>query len=298
VITKEHLLKIGVAEDKAAQAMEILGAAAEKLYHEDGYAKAMSDLDRAILTHFGVAKRDDEKTSDYFKRAALEKQNEAITRKETELAGKITELESKLTAKPGDEKLIKELNEAKEQIKKIPDLVDEKVSEWKTKHDSIEKEFNSFKTISALQKYIPKLKDGLDDEFVKFKTESVMNKILQTKEIQTTDDGKLLIYDPKNHDRTPADIFLAKEFDSLAYKETRQNGGGASASGGVSGSAGASGLKLDDTMKDNEKYDAIKEYVHTQEGIDKFDPKFTSRMNELLKENKLDKLVVERSAAN
>lgn len=297
MITKDHLQKVGLDDAKSAQVMELLGTAAEKLYHEDGYAKAMTDLDRAILTHFGVAKNNDEKTTDYFKRASLEKQTEALNAKETELSQKISELETKLTAKPGDEKLIKELNEAKDQVKKIPDLIDAKVSEWKTKYETTEKEYSAFKTRNSLEKFIPKTKDGLDPEFIKFKVDAVMEKLLKSKEIQTTEDGKILIYDPINHERIPAEVYFSKELDSIAFKASGQTGGGASGNQG-SNFSGKSSLKLDESMKDSEKYDAVKEFVHTQEGIDKFDPKFTTRMNELLKENKLEKFVVERSTAN
>jgi len=263
------------------------------LYTEDGYAKAMNDLDRAILTHFGIPKNNNEPTTEYFKRASKEKETKSLQDREAELAGEITDLKEKLKAKPGDERLIKELEDLKAEKAKIPDLIEEKVNEWKKKYEDTNKEYETFKTKSQLEKLMPKLRDDIDPEYRNFKIESVMQKILQSKEIQKTDDGKILIYDPSNHDRTPADVYLAQQFDSIAFKATQQNGGGAGkkADGGDF-KPGSSTLKFDEGTKDPDKYNQIKEYLGTQEGLDKFDPKYSSRLNELCAEHGLTSYVV------
>lgn len=292
MIAKEDLLKVKLDEEKANQVMELLGESAKVLYAKDEYAKAMGDVDRSILMAYGIPKNPNETTSAYQKRAATTKMNEIITAKETEHASTIDDLNKKLLAKPGDEKLVKELQDAKAELAKIPDLIDEKVNEWKSKYEEVEREFNSFKTQSELKSFLPKFKDDVDPEFRDFKVKSAIDKILASKELQKTDDGKLLIYDPVNHERTPADSYLSKELEAIAFKAVIQNGGGAGGDNGNPGGSGKGTLKFAEGLTNIEKYNSIKEHIGTQEGIDKFAPNYSKRLNELCKDHDLTDYVI------
>lgn len=295
MINKEHLTKAGLDTEKAGQVIELLGTAvAEKLYSEDGYAKAMADIDRAILTHFEVAKNSDEKTTDYFKRAAGEKAAADLEARETELTGEITDLKEKLKAKPGDEKLIKELDDLKAEKAKIPDLIDEKTKEWKDKFETANSELETFKKRTEIEKHMPKFKEDVDPEFLEYKKNAVINKILENKELQT-DDGKILVFDPTNYDRPEIKEYLAKELDSVAFKSVSQPGGGAGKEiPGAGGGKGSSDITFEDGATNLDKYNTLKDHLATQDGLSKLDKEYIPKLNELCKEYELTEYVDEK----
>lgn len=288
MITSENLEKAGLDKEKSGQVIELLGDIASKLYPEDGYAKAMGDIDRAILTHWNVPKNNDEKTSDYFKRVSSLKETEKLQAKEAELKKEIEDLTKKLDAKPGDEVLKKELQDAKAEIAKIPDLIDAQTKEWKDKYEKSESELDIFKKKSSLIPFIPKFKSDLDDEFVSYKKNKIINEILEKFEIQTAEDNSLIIYDPSTHKRTPVKDYFDSKFDNMIDKGVNQNGGGAGTGSGGNGSGSVSELKMEADWSDGKKITSIREHL-AGKGVDITDKDYSAQFNKLALENKLEK---------
>ncbi len=215
-----------------------------------------------------------------------------IDEKTTELNGKITDLEEKLEAKPGDENLKKELSELKAEKAKFPDLIQEKIKEKEDELIKVKSDYERDKKMWNLLKSIPtKLKVDLDPDYKNFKISQALEKAMKDFDvIEINSDGKILLKNSKNYEQKSADEFFKTELDLIIDKGTQQTGGGAGNQppGGNGGKNGE--LKLNDDMSPNEKVTKIREHIASK-GIASYDPKYTEEINKLFKENNLEEFM-------
>jgi hypothetical protein len=289
VITKEHLKKLEIDDEKAGQIIELLGNAASKLYHEDGYKKAKDEVDLEVLTLTKIPKNNDERSSDYMKRAVGEYTEKIIGEKTTDLNGKIAELDKKVKEKPGDEGLKAELQALKDEKAKFPDIISEKVKEKEEELKKVREEYDKDKKLWGLRKSLPlKFKADVDPEFKEFKINQALTEAMKDYDvIEETADGTIL-KNSVNYNQKSAKEYFAAKLESIIDKGISQPGGG----GGKGGDEGAGGdkkeLKFDDDDTDSKKLTKIREYLATEKGLSSFDANYETEFNKLLKDNKLE----------
>lgn len=291
MITQDNLKKIGLDEEKSKQVIDILGDASSKLYHEDGYKKAKDEDDLSFLTVTKIAKKDDERSSDYHKRAVQEYANSLVMAKESELTSQITDLNEKLKAKPGDEKLVKELHELKEEKKKFQEIVDAKVKEKEDELIRVKSEYDNEKKGWALSSSVPTNLIG-EADYISFKRKQALEKAMKEYDVVEEENGETVLKNSRTYSKMLAKDFFSKELEPIIDKGNNQGGGGAGK--GIVPPKNNGELKLDENMSEHEKVVAIREYLTTQKAIPIYDSRYTQEMNKIFKENKLDHLMTEK----
>lgn len=290
MITKDDLKKFDLDDEKSGQVMELLGTAAEKLYAENGYKKAKDEVDREILMLTKIAKKDDEKSSDYMKRATKEYSDKLIEDAKTDLNEQITGLEQKLKEKPGDEKLKQEIEDLKTEKAKIPELIAAKVKEVQDKLTQTESDYAKDKKVWNLKSAISgfKFKDDLDPEYREFKINAEINKALQDFDVfEETKDG-LMMKNSTSYEQKLAKDYFATAYESIIDTGVNQLGGGAGTGNKPPKKPTNGELKFEDDENDNSKISKIRTYLATTKNLDPLSNEFDKEFNTLLKEHKLD----------
>lgn len=293
MLTIDDLKTVGVAEESIPQIMELLGDASKKLFSENIAKKAFDDVDRAVLTITGKVKGSDQKTTDYLKVAIEDVIAAKITESTTDLNTKIQEAEDKLKNHKGDESLKEEIRLLKEEKEKLPDLKADWIKPHKEEAEKYKSELEGFKRETQLRASIPKLLDG-DAEFIEFKVKQALKDTEVYDRIETGSDGKVYLINSKDADKVPASDHFTEKLGALVDSGQQQKGAGA----GKQQQQRQSGntLKLEGET-DGAKINEIKTHLTTQEGLDILDSKYTTRMNELFKENGLENYMTAKEKA-
>jgi hypothetical protein len=285
VITIDDLKASGLDEEKGKQVLDLLGDAGKRFTPENVGKKAFDEVDLSVLTLTKVPKLDGEKTTEYVKRAHSESIKVAIAERTKELNDEIAEVKTKLAAKPGDEKLIKELNDLKEEKAKFPDLINGKVKEWKDKAESAEKELTEHKTTSQLKTALPaKFKSELPKKFIDYEVaEALKEARAKFGKMETGSDGILYLINETTYEKVKATDWFAAQLKDIVDGGNTQTGGGA---GGGSGTGGTGELILPKDMPKSEKVAKIEAHI-IQKGITKLDPKWDAEYKALMIKNEL-----------
>lgn len=228
----------------------------------------------------GIQKNENEKYSDYFIRLGSEWLPAQAQTKLQAAEQKVKEAEEKFANHKGDETLKAELQKAKDELAKIPDLLNQKETEWKTKYEGLENTHKTFKFNKSISDAMPKFDDNVNQFELKAKQSNAIDRIKKTYELSydendnligTKDYQKYLISDLLKSDEELKDLILIDQV----------NGGGAN-----SGKAKPTkGLNIPEGMAKGTAQEVVRVYMKTVENIDKLDPKYPERFKELCKEN-------------
>ncbi|HEY5590680.1 MAG TPA: hypothetical protein VIK55_06640 [Paludibacter sp.] len=231
----------------------------------------------------GIQKNEGEKYSDYFIRLGSEWLPAQAQTKLTAAEEKVRLAEEKFANHKGDETLKAELEKAKTELAKIPDLLNQKETEWKTKHETVVNDFKAFKFGQSIQNAMPKFDETVNQFELKAKQGNAIDRIKKTYELSydendnligTKDYQKYLISDLLKSDEELKDLILIDQ----------ATGGGAG-----SGKKGATNgmFNFAENMSVSARLELIKQSIITIENIPFLDPRFPDRFNELRKLNKV-----------
>jgi predicted CopG family antitoxin len=285
MITKDDLTALGLAEDKATQALDLLGDAGKKLTPENVGKKAFDEVDLSVLTLTKMPKLDGEKTTDYLKRAHSEALKLEITNRTTEINKEVSDLKEKLKAKPGDEKLIQELDALKKEKDSFPDLINGKVKEWKDKAELAEKSLNDYKHESTLKSALPgKFKEELPKKFIEYEVNEALKEAkIKFDKLETGSDGVLYLINSQTYEKVKADDWFTAKLKEIIDAEHTQAGGGADTD--KSYNKGGEFI-LPKEMSKSEKIQKIEEHI-IKSGISKLDPRWDAKFKEIAIKNEV-----------
>lgn len=291
MITIDDLKTAGVEEAKATHALELLGDAVKKLIPDRDLNKILGEIDGTILMLTKVPKLSDgtERTIDYAKRAPSEWLKNEVSVRTTEINNQLASLKEELKNHKGDETLKEKIKLLEEEKAKFPDLVNEKVKEFKTKAEKAEADLDGFKKDSVLKSSIPvKFKSELPKKYVDFEIQQALTeaKTKFTKQ-ETGSDSKLYLINEVTYDKVEANAWFSERLKDIVDTGHTQTGGGAGESKpNLNGE-----LVLPKDMPKGEKYAKIEEYL-IKNGISKLDPMWDGKFKELAVKNEL---IVEKS---
>lgn len=234
------------------------------------------------LTEFtGISKNEGEKFSSYFERLGTEYLPAQAQSKLQAAEEKARLAEEKFANHKGDETLKIELQNAKAELAKIPDLLTAKDTEWKTKHETVVNDFKAFKFNQSIQSSMPKFDDSVNQFELKAKQQNAIDRIKKTYELSydendnligTKDYQKYLISDLLKSDEELKDLILIDQVS-----------GGAGA--GAKNSSTNGKVNFPEGMTSSAKNEILKQTIITVENIPFLDPRYPARFNELRKLN-------------
>jgi len=227
----------------------------------------------------GIQKNEGEKFSDYFLRLGSEWLPAQAQTKLQVAEEKVKLAEEKFANHKGDETLKAELQKAKDELAKIPDLLSAKDQEWKTKYDGLETTHKTFKFNKSISDAMPKFDDSVNQFELKAKQQNAIERIKKTYELSfdendnligTKDYQKYLISDLLKSDEELKDLILIDQ-----------------ASGGAGGGQKKTtkSLNIPEGMSKAAGQQIIREFIRTVENIDQLDDRYSVRFKELCKEN-------------
>jgi hypothetical protein len=256
--TKETELK-GLAEKNA---VGIFNGASQKLAEQTG-----------------IKQNEGERFSDYFIRLGAEWLPEQSKAKLAAAEEKVRIAEEKFANHKGDETLKAELEKAKAELVKIPDLLTAKDAEWKTKYEGLEQTHKTFKFNQSIQSAMPKFDESVNPFELKAKQQNAIDRIKKTYELSydendtligTKDYQKYLISDLLKSDEELKDLVLIDQ---------------ASGGAGGGGQKKTTTLSIPANISKAAGQQIVREYIKTVEQIDALDPKYSDRFKLLCKEN-------------
>ncbi|MFA6335883.1 MAG: hypothetical protein WCX48_10120 [Bacteroidales bacterium] len=290
MLTIEDLKSAGITDEvKAKQIIDDLGDTSKAFVPVKELKKVHDDHDREYLLLTGIQKDANETSVSYRKRALESHIDKQMTDKKTEYEGKVTELEEKLKAKPGDEKLIKELNELKAFKENLPKQKDEWIKAEKDRADKAESELQKTEKVYKLSAFIPtafKPEIASDSSYINFKREEVINSTLaKFDKIETREDGKTYLVDSTLNNQTEeASSYFNVQFKSLLPEKNEQLGGGS----GQSKTASQTGKFIVDKTKSKEQQLIdIEKNIQQTHGITKVSAEWDTLYNQSLIDNEL-----------
>jgi len=236
-----------------------------------------------LATLTGIQRDEKEQYSAYFERLSNEwlptKAEQRILDAEKKANDKVLELEEKIKNHKGDESLKIELQKAKDELAKIPDLLSEKENEWKVKYDELETSSKSEKLNRSMADSMPKFDDNVNQFELAAKKKNAIDRISKAYELSFDENDKLI--GTKDYQKTLVSELLKndEELKDLILIEQGQGGGG-------EGSAKKlKTLAIPETIGKGAAQELIKIHIIKNENIDFLDEKFAVRFKELCKEN-------------
>lgn len=232
----------------------------------------------------GVQRNEKEKYSDYFERLGNEWLPEAINTKAQEKIEeanrKAQEWEEKFKNHKGDETLKQELERLQGEVKKIPDLLEAKETEWKDKYETLETEYQTSKFTRAVEDSMPKFDDSVNPFELKAKKQNAIDRLKNTYELSFDDKGNLI--GTKDYQKHLVSELLKsdEELKDLILIEQGAGGGG-----GASGKKPTSGLNIPENISKGAAQNIIENFIVEVEKLSKLDEKYPERFKELCKEN-------------
>lgn len=235
----------------------------------------------AELSNFtGIQKEEKEKFSDYFKRLGNEWLPNASKSKIEKAQQEAKEWQEKFNSHKGDETIKTELEKARAELSKIPDLLKAKDEEWSTKYNELETTFKTTKLNRSITDAMPKFDENANQFEVKAKQQNAIDRIKQAYElsydekdnlIATKDYQKFLVSDLLKNDEELKDLILIDQ---------SKGGGGKPKPDGKSKT-----MSLPEGISKGAAQQIITTFMKDVEGIDVLDAKYSDRFKELCKEN-------------
>jgi hypothetical protein len=227
----------------------------------------------------GIQKNENEKYSDYFLRLGNEWLPAQAQTKLQAAEQKVRLAEERFANHKGDETLKADLQKAKDELEKIPDLLSAKDTEWKTKYEGLETTHKNFKFNHSISQAMPKFDENVNQFELKAKQQNAVDRIKKTYELSydendnligTKDYQKYLIYDLLKADEELKDLILIDQ-----------------ATGGAGGGSQkkTKSLNIPENIGKAAGQQIIREYLQTVENIGKLDDRYSDRFKELCKEN-------------
>jgi len=295
MINIDDIKKAGIADDEKAQnILTVLGDLSKSLTFENVARKAFDEVDQAVLMHTKIKKNDNEKTTDYLKRAHSEWLNQSVSEKTHDLNKQIKEAEEKYKNHKGDETLKAELDQLKKERDELPNLRNQWVKAEKDRADKAEAEITKIKTEQVIRGSLPakfKAEYEKDKSYIDFKVQSAMEKAQKKfDKFETDSNGVVYGIDSVHTEKLQLSEFFKTELVDIIDTGVSQNGGGAGKQTG-GGSAGASSeISFGQSDTDEVKVDKIKAYL-IQKGIMPFDKTWDTEWNSELKKAGLEKFM-------
>ncbi|MCK9282393.1 MAG: hypothetical protein M0P71_17395 [Melioribacteraceae bacterium] len=291
MLTIEDLKSAGITDEvKAKQIIDDLGDTSKAFVPVKELKKVHDDHDREYLILTGVQKDANETSVSYRKRALEVHIDKQITDKKLEYEGKVTELEEKLKAKPGDEKLIKELNELKSFKENLPKQKDEWIKAEKDRADKAESQLQKTEKVYKLSAFMPtafKPEIASDSNYINFKREEVINSTLaKFDKIETREDGKTYLIDSTLNNATEeANSYFNVQFKSMLPEKNEQTGGGSGQNRSTSQSGGK--FIVDKATSKEQQLIDIEKHIQQTYGITKISSEWDSLYDQCLIDNEL-----------
>jgi hypothetical protein len=227
----------------------------------------------------GIQKAEGEKYSDYFARLGTEWLPEQSKTKLAAAEEKVRLAEEKFANHKGDETLKIELQNAKAELAKIPELLTAKETEWKTKYEGLETTYKTFKFNHSISQAMPKFDDSVNQFELKAKQQNAIDRIKKTYELSydendnligTKDYQKYLISDLLKADEELKDLILIDQ---------------ASGGAGGGGQKKTTALTIPGNISKAAGQQIVREFIKTVEQIDQLDFRYADRFKLLCKEN-------------
>jgi hypothetical protein len=259
-MNEEQLKEIGISDDVAPKILELHTSALtereDQLKNEIAKATrtAYGNNEEAVLMATKIEKKDGEQTSDYIKRAVQEKEHQIAAERDQ----KIQDLEEKIKGGNTDQALKDELEILRKEKEKMPEVIEEKVGEWKSKYENLFSEYEGYKQESLLRSQMPgKFKEGADHDYIEFKMSQAIEKAKGYK-ISTDEKGNVILLNEENYDRVNAKEFFKEELKNILPGDPPAGGGAGKGQPTVK-----DGVKVyPDDMSENDKIHAIQKDMY------------------------------------
>lgn len=239
----------------------------------------LNGITQRLEENTGIPKNEKEKYSDYFIRLGTDWLPSQSQSKIQAAEEKVKIAEEKFANHKGDETLKTELQKAKDELAKIPDLLNAKETEWKTKFEGLENTHKTFKFNKSISDAMPKFDDSVNQFELRAKQQNAIDRLKKTYELSydendnligTKDYQKYLISDLLKSDEELKDLILID-----------QGAGGA----GAGQKKTTKSLNIPDGISKAAGQQIIREFIKTIENIDQLDSHYPVRFKELCKEN-------------
>lgn len=245
----------------------------------DGILNGFSEK---LATLTGIQRNgNDEKVSAHFERITNDWLPEATKKKLTKAEQERDEWKEKFTNHKGDETIKTELARVQSEIAKIPELLSQKETEWKTKYDTLDTTFKTEKLTRSLTDAMPKFDENVNQFELKAKKQNAIERIQESYELSYDEKGNLI--GTKDYQKHLVSELLKGDEELKDLILIEQNSGG----GGEGGKKQTKTLSIPANLSKGAAQEIIKEYIIEVEKIEFLSDKFPIRYKELLKENAL-----------
>jgi len=233
----------------------------------------------------GISKGDKEQYSTYFERLGTEwlpsNAEQRILDAEKKANDKVIEFEEKVKNHKGDESLKIELQKAKDELAKIPDLLKAKDEDWLKKYNTLETEHKTSKLNRSMTDSMPKFDDNVNQFELEAKKKNAIERISTNYELSFDEKGNLI--GTKDYQKTLVSELLKNDSELKDLILIDQGAGG----GAGGGNANTKTLSIPESIGKGAAQQLIKMHIIKNENIAELDDKFASRFKELCKENKV-----------
>jgi hypothetical protein len=276
----DDLITLGMEDqDKAKQAIELLGDVAKKLTSDEivekRVGKAWNEVDSTLREITGTDKKENEKTTEYIKRVIPEIREKL--KSETQI--EINELREQLKGAGTEEtkKLREKIKELEDHKASIPKIIEERENEWKSKYTELEKNHTEFQKKAALVQHMPTtFRQDIPERLLKIEQDRVMAEALTEYDQIEVKDGKTYLVNSTTYTRAVASDYLREKLKDV-IADPGAAGGGAS-----SGGARSDVFAIPDEYKTTgEKLNYISEYIKNTLGISVLSSEYPKKYNEL-----------------
>lgn len=228
----------------------------------------------------GIPRNEKEQFSSYFERLGNEWLPEASKSKIQAAEDKVRIAEEKFNNHKGDETLKSELQKAQDELKKIPDLLSAKETEWETKYNELKNSSQTEKLGRSLVDSMPKFDDNVNKFELEAKKKNAIDRIKESYELSYDDKGNLIA--TKDYQKTLVSDLLKSdtELSELILIDQDKGGGGSGARDN-----GNKVITIPEGTPKGTAMNIIQAYIIANEDIGLLDDKFEPRFKELCKEN-------------
>lgn len=227
----------------------------------------------------GIQKNENEKYSDYFIRLGNDWLPAQAQTKLQAAEEKVRIAEEKFANHKGDETLKSELEKAKAELAKIPDLLSAKETEWKTKFEGLENTHKEFKFNKSISDSMPKFDDNVNKFELKAKQQNAIGRIKKTYELSYDENDNLI--GTKDYQKYLVSDLLKGDEELKELILIDQATGGA----GGGGQKKTTTLNIPGNISKAAGQQIVREFIKTVENIDLLDPRYPDRFKVLCKEN-------------
>jgi len=277
MINEEFLKEQGIDETKHKAILSAFNEATKGMLTPDDLNKQKGDAVRSMMEGFEnsifeatkIQKNNNEKASEYAKRAFEAFHKTSYESKINELSGLNKELNDKIKAGIKDPELVSKIEALEQTLETERTAFKEKEQAWESENTKREK-------LSAYKSLLPKFKDDIDSEFKKFKIDGVLNELLGKEVVEV--EGKLIIKGDETNGftNTPVEEYFKESFKSIIDEKIVQNGTGLKPRGQGDNVV----LDISDNDSASEKEAKIRAYLKSQ-GINSIDSRYSEEFTKL-----------------